>query len=787
MKKKLFLYIFGLFHVFVFAQDYSAFWQGHFSFQNIKDVSQGNDKVFAASENAIFMYDVISEDFKKITTINGLSGEFISTIHYSEIYELLLIGYENGLMEVYTEQEEDILTVVDIINKQNIPPDSKRINHFNEYNDVVYISTDYGISVYNIERLEFEDTYYIGNGGSQTIITQTTILNNYIYASSISSSGIKRALIESENLIDFNEWEQFRSGSFFSSVEAVENKLFTTKGKRIFRTNPGEGQALLFTYQDRIIDVKEINDKLLIATKSEVYIYDSFFNEIASFFIAEPYDTNFTSVTLNNNDVYIGSEDFGILKPILGGTENFIALYPEGPLRNEPFSIEAYNGDVWVSFGDYSYFYNPYPLERYGISYLSDETWNSISYDSIINITGQDVYSLNRITTNPFNPSEVYISSFFSGILVLIDKEVSTLYNEINSGLESLILPSDPNYKDIRVSGSIFDDQGLLWSISSEVDSPLKSYNPSTGQWQSYSFTEVIPSVANDNLGFSDVVISNDNTKWVGSSSNGLIAYNENGNNIKKLYDESIHNMPSLYVSALAIDNRNQLWIGTNKGLRVLYNTSGVFDNDNVTTQSIIFIEDGIPKELLENQYISDIKVDGSNNKWVGTIGSGVFYFTSDGQETIYHFTTDNSPLPSNYINEISIENVNGEVYFATEKGLVSFFSGGSKPIESLTDAFIYPNPVRPEFDMFSKKVKIKDISENCNIKITDIEGNLVAEAESRKNSRYKGYNLEIDGGTAYWNGRNLANNTVATGVYLVMLSDLDSLETRVLKVMIIR
>ena len=78
-------------------------------------------------------------------------------------------------------------------------------------------------------------------------------------------------------------------------------------------------------------------------------------------------------------------------------------------------------------------------------------------------------------------------------------------------------------------------------------------------------------------------------------------------------------------------------------------------------------------------------------------------------------------------------------------------------------------------------------ISENVNIKITDIEGNLVAEAQSNTNLRYQGYNLEIDGGTAYWNGRNLANNAVASGVYLIMLSDLDTFETRVLKLMVVR
>ena len=68
-----------------------------------------------------------------------------------------------------------------------------------------------------------------------------------------------------------------------------------------------------------------------------------------------------------------------------------------------------------------------------------------------------------------------------------------------------------------------------------------------------------------------------------------------------------------------------------------------------------------------------------------------------------------------------------------------------------------------------------------------DIEGNLVAEAQSNVNLRYKNYNLEIDGGTAYWNGKNLANNTVASGVYLVLFSDFDTLETKVSKIMIIR
>jgi hypothetical protein len=206
-----------------------------------------------------------------------------------------------------------------------------------------------------------------------------------------------------------------------------------------------------------------------------------------------------------------------------------------------------------------------------------------------------------------------------------------------------------------------------------------------------------------------------------------------------------------------------------------------------VRTEPIIILEEGLPKELLAQQFITDIKVDGANNKWVSTADAGVFYLSSSGQKTIYHFTKDNSPLPSNGVNDMALDSDNGVVYFGTNRGLVAFKTGGSSTSSSLEDVYVYPNPVRPGFNMAEDKIKIKNISENVNIKITDVEGNLVAEAQSNINLRYKSYNLEIDGGTAYWNGKNLANNTVASGVYVVLFSDFDTFETKVSKIMIIR
>jgi flagellar motor protein MotB len=509
-------------------------------------------------------------------------------------------------------------------------------------------------------------------------------------------------------------------------------------------------------------------------------VYDASFNVLANPIVTNEFDTKFTAAVTTDEGIYIGTEGFGVLRTTVGSTSVFEKIYPDGPLRNNTFSVEAGFGNLWVTYGDFTFDYNAFPLREYGLSHLQNEQWTNIPYDSIFNSR-----NLNAVSINPLNPRQVFISSFKDGILEVNDNEPIIRYDQTNSELESLILPGNPSFVGIRVAETAFDTNGLLWSISSLVQKPLKSFDPSTNQWRSYDFSELIPS-AFDNLGFKDLVVERSGAVFVTTFSFGVIGLDPQNGLIKNI-DDGEGNLPIKSTRALAIDNRNQLWIGTHSGLRVLFNTSNFFSDENVSTEAIIILEDGIPKELLEGQFISDIKVDGSNNKWIGTIGAGLFYFSSDGQQTIFHFTKDNSPLPSNTINDVSIDTNNGLVYIATDRGLVSFKAGGSSPKDELSDAYIYPNPVRPTFDAISKKIKIKGITDNVNIKITDIEGNLVAEAQSRNNLRYRGYNLEIDGGTAFWNGKNLANNKVASGVYLIMLSDLDTFETKVLKLMIVR
>ena len=754
-------------------------WNGHYSYHNSIDTSIGNGKIFTASENAIYIHSTQDDQLSIITTIDGLSGDFISNIYYSTNFNKLIIGYENGLIQIVDFNNDNILTIYDIIEKTTIPPNKKKINEFTEVDNIIYISTDYGVSLYDLNSLEFSDSLFIGEGGTQQQVNQTIINDNFLYAVLPDFGGIKRVNLDLD-IINYQNWELVYSGDFDFILNIDDSFVFTNENNVFFNENGTFSQVISLSQTIKKIVINE--GKIIITSEDKIFIYDTNFNLINSSIISSNFNTNFNSSELYNNYIYVATSSKGLLKININNIQQNYSILPAGPLDNNVFSISSLYGSLWATFGDYTSTYNPYPLARKGISHWSDEYWNNINYDSI----PENAVNLNNISINPFNLNNIFISSYHGGLLEISDESLS-LFDQSNSGLESLI-SNETNYNSVRISGSNFDDSGTLWLMNSRVDNPLKSFNLDTNQWSSYDFTQIIPDGFNDELGFSDIVIGSNGTKWIGGLNSGLIGFNENAGNplLKRINDNDVGNLPSPYVKSLAMDNNNHLWIGTIKGLRVLYNTSNFFDA-NVSTQQIVIEEDGIYKELLEQQFISDIKVDGSNNKWVGTIGSGLFYFSQNGQQTIYHFTKNNSPLPSNNINDIALDFVNGLVFIATDKGLVSFDSGGSTTSSTLNESYVYPNPVRPSFNMNIEKIKISGITEDINIKITDISGNLVAEANSNVNNRYNGFNLEIDGGIAYWNGKNLANNSVSSGVYIVMLSDLDSYDTKILKIMIIR
>ena len=751
---------------FLQAQNFENSWTGYFSYVSIKSISQGNDKIYAAAENAIFTYDLSTEEISSISTINGLSGNPISTAYYSENNGLYVIGYENGLIEIVIDGEDNVLKVVDILDKTTIPPNMKTINHFNEYNGRLYISTGFGISVYNLETLEFGDTYFIGDLGSQINITQTTVQGDLIYASS-SENGIKSALVADENIIDYQQWATVIGGGY-KGIQSLGVELYAVNNSNnILKFDLDVGFLQIDTFLYPVVDFRAFSGVLTITTKSSIHTFSEGYvltNEVTSLF---EYDYLLQAGYAFNNSFYLGTADLGMLI-VPFNVNRALQVLPEGPLYNQPFTIEASPGKLWVAFGDVDLTFNPYPLTRKGISNYRNESWTNIKYDSLTDLLDvEDVNDLVFIKSNPNNPNETYMSSYQKGLLKIKNQDPTILYNETNSPLE---IPGGDEALGIRLYGSDFDKQDNFWFVQSRIDKGLIKLTPE-GQFQTIDISNIIN--AEDELALGKLVVSREGYVFFGAVSSGLVGYNPTTNEFNKIGEALGNgNLPSTDIKALAFDNQNRLWIGTRKGLRVLYSARNFFESGaDIDSQPIIILDDGVPQELLFLQSITDIEVDGSNNKWVSTATSGVFYLSSNGQETLLRFTSANSPLPSDTVLDISIDDADGTVYFATKDGLVAYDGTSTAPGEDLESVYAYPNPVRPNY---FGNVTIDGLTAKANVKITDITGNLVFETTSQ-------------GGSVEWDTTAFGKYKVASGVYLVLITSDDNLLTKVAKIMIIR
>ncbi len=759
--KRSFLYVlFLLLFQFSFAQNKLS-WQSYFSFNEIKDISEAPTTVFAASENALFSKNTATNSIKTTTTVDGLSGQTISALYHSEGFKKTIIGYENGLMIVINEKDGSILKVVDIINKQ-LPANLKKINHFMEHNGLVYVSCDFGIVQFNLTTSQFGDTYFIGDNGAEINIRQTAYFDGFIYAA--TSSGIRKANSTNANLIDYNQWTLVNSGDW-SSIETLDTTLIAiNSGGYIHRYNSNTFVGFLQLPQPST-DMRAVNHKLFVTTPNTVFVYNNQMvlnRQIANTQVLDN-TLSFTCATAIGELLYIGTKEKGLFASTLSNVSAFENNTPPGPTKNNIFSLDVAPNVLWTVYGDYTSSYNPYPLDSYGISKYDASGWLNLPYEDVLGAK-----SMTRIIVNPNNEKQVYASSFFSGLLK-IEQDVPTfLYNEKNSGLES-ITTEGPNYIDVRINGTAFDKSGNLWITNSRIKNGLKVLK-TNGQWQSYSTATILDNA--ELASYANIVIDKNNTKWISTNREGVIGFNESTNTFKKItFGADVGNLPTADVRSVAVDTKGQLWIGTIKGLRVLSNVGSFQTESQLKANPIIIMEDNLAQELLYEQFINVIVVDGANNKWIGTGDSGVFMVSPNGQETKYHFTINNSPLPSNVINDIKINSATGEVFIATDKGMVSFKGIATEANEDLNNAYVYPNPVRPNY---SGTVKVAGLIDKANIKITDIEGNLVYETTST-------------GGTIEWDTTAFGRYKVASGVYMIFISAQDGGETKVKKVMIIR
>jgi hypothetical protein len=212
-------------------------------------------------------------------------------------------------------------------------------------------------------------------------------------------------------------------------------------------------------------------------------------------------------------------------------------------------------------------------------------------------------------------------------------------------------------------------------------------------------------------------------------------------------------NLGSNSVYCVAEDLDGRMWVGTAAGIRVFYNIGSIFStSSDIDAQPIKIVQDGNVELLLGAETVTDIKVDGANNKWVGTASGGVYCFSPDGMKELFHFTKENSPLYSNSIVSLNYDDVTGDLYIGSEKGLQTFRGIVISGSEDYSSFYAFPNPVRPGY---AGTVLLRGLIDKSVIKITDVAGNMVWETKSA-------------GGQVEWPLINLSGARVQSGVYLI-------------------
>jgi hypothetical protein len=732
-------------------------WRMHISPYEAIDVVKGNNTVYAALSRGLMEYDIESGEQTLRTAADYLSDISPTALGYDLNSQTVLIGYENGNLDFL--QDERITNLPAIV--QSSINGIKRINAIVCKGDNAYLATGFGIVVINLQKREVKDTY--NPTSLEESILDITFLNDSIYA--LTESGLYIGAESNNFLADPSQWTQvssvidYSSSGTYNSVEAYENNLFLSYNDELYSSDTlfmlTGNQWEVFLDEIEINGLNISNNLLLVSAEGGVIVFESDLTEQQTIYQYE--NTVFPSpnnAVFDGEDFYISDRVYGFVRAKNAFESSRIIF--EGPLFNLAYRADWNNGKLAVVAGGDN---GTSPVFRKEGGYtMEDEKWVSVNPNNQPILQGKNIWDFISVSVNPSNTEEVAFGTYSELPLVIMNGgAITDTFGYFNSLLTSLV--GSGSSGNAKITDVTFDDNSNLWVANSESDKPLK-VRDENGAWFDFDLGNQVK-----NKGTGRLVIDNNDVKWMAIDGVGLVAF-DHGENIDdasddryKVFTTSVNNgaLPTSTVEAIAVDFDNNIWIGTPEGMRVLYNSSNVFDaSPGEYNFQKLLIEFGENVEIvLGTTQITDIEIDGANRKWIATANSGVFLLDPDGLNVVENFTSENSPLLNNNILDLTIDQNNGEVYFVTNEGLISYRSDASEGDNDYTNVNVFPNPVRPDY---FGPVTIQGIAYNSDVKITDISGNLV-------------YQTTSNGGTATWDGQTLQGERVQTGVYLIWTS----------------
>jgi hypothetical protein len=715
-------------------------WRTHFSYADVHHVAYlaGEMKVYAATENALFYIDEEDNSINKLTKIDGISDAGISCLKTDAAGHKLAIGYQSGIIDFLEGNELTSFTDLAVASQL----ENRTINDIEFSNDRIYIATSIGVVVLNEEDKEIIESYVeIGPNASTHAIADIALSQDSIYLA--SPIGLLIASLDPAlNLQDFNNWalKTPELGSFrISQIQWLGGELHVSAGGKLLSYRNGIWQDLTSTLAGGPYERINLSSTqpLIIAIKQNT---SSIINEGLNV-ISESGDIIIDAAT-SESALFLGSIGAGLVRETQGSKES---VAPSGP-HTDGFLDLSFEGNQVYGMGEYQNFLKQ-PLGHVGkYSVFDGNQWrvelttgvtdlSSVSFDGqlIWGAYGQGVYNETQDE--------------------IIDDQTpgSPLIPPPNSGFGPLI------------SDVYHDTDGQLWVANYDANPSVHTLDDS-GIWGSIS----IGGATSARFPVQLTTSARSGALWarIDPDRGGGIYVYDPGQQSVRYVTASANNLPSSRVNDLTVDKNDEVWVATNEGVAFFQSSQGPFIPD--FADAIIPIFNG--ELLFKGEFISTLAVDGGNRKWFGT-NSGLWLFSENGDELVHHFTTTNSPLPSDSITNITINPVSGEVFIATTKGVASYRSDATDAGTTFSSVKVFPNPVTPDYQ---GSIGFSGLANDVSVKITDISGRLVRE-------------FFANGGAASWDGYDIYGERVSTGIYLVFCSDALGEETFVGKFAVVR
>jgi hypothetical protein len=711
-------------------------WRAHISYNSVYDITFGDNKVFASASNGVMAFDISDKSVSNVNKVNGLSGSQITSIAFHEAGKTLLISYADGMLDLVRGNE---VTSFDRLKNSTTISGSKKLNSIHVQNGFAYIAADFGVVVFDVERGEVKETWRdLGAGGARLQINEITFRGDSIFLA--TAKGVM-AGDQRDNLLDFNLWKRFDQTAFNTSVASVASFngfiYAAINGSGIYRYENGawtkEPYLQNLNYQSLFASPAH----LLIAQGGQLWQLNTSaqLEEIVSDKLVLP------NVAKEDNagKLWVGDNVNGLLTNMNG---DFTSVILNGPSTSTTYRLNFDNGKLFALPGGPNG--SGQPLRNAGrLDSFENGRWENDERE-VLDLTDIDP------TT-----SETFIASFGYG-LEKTSGNTSAILDESNSGLINL----NPPGRFVNISAIERSSDGL-WVANYGTPASLHLLK-NDGTWESHSFPITAARYP------TDLLVDEYGYVWMilnPSQGGGILIYDREEDRYAYLTNTiGAGGLPSKNVRSIAIDRDGYVWVGTDQGVAYFLYPPDVFE-PGIDAIKPIFEN----RFLLKDDKVTAIKVDGGNRKWMAT-ERGVWLFDAVGEKEIYNFTAANSPLLSDLVRDVEIVPATGEVFFATDAGIVSFRSGATSGESSFQTVKIFPNPVTKEF---SGVVGISGLATDAIVKITDVSGKLI-------------WQTQANGGTATWNVQDYKGRRATTGIYLVFAATSDGSESVVGKLAVI-